>query len=91
MEWFPEDKIKVARQKLLGYPSTSIMIGELRFRSAQSARDCSRIVSGSGECYRKQYETISITDGNDQVDCLLDHATDWGVLGVMYVGWAPYV
>ncbi|KAI5695741.1 hypothetical protein M8J75_002775 [Diaphorina citri] len=91
MEWYPEAKIRVCEQKLRGLPSTSIMNQELEFRSPSSFSVCARYVSGEVGSFRKRYEGRELLTVGDQVDCLLDHATDWGILGVTWAGWAPYV
>ncbi|KAJ3665343.1 hypothetical protein Zmor_000841 [Zophobas morio] len=93
-EWYPAQKIDQAERKLRGAKSTTIMVEDLRAghqKNQQYMKAYIKLVEGVAEFdlrARKEGDSLSV---EDQVDCLIDHAADYNLLGRMYEGWAAWV
>lgn len=91
-EWYPNKKIEHARRKFDGENSTTIMIEEFQAGHNRSTylEDYVKLIKGNTFCnFRaKKNNNLSV---EDQVKCLIDHATDYNLLGRMFVGWQPWV
>lgn len=89
--WFPLTKVKQAQRKLKGASSTKILIEDLLAGNNKSAAAYVKLVTGDPQ-YNKR---VKIEDENltaeEQVECLLDHATDYNLLGRMFGGWRSWV
>ncbi|KAJ3178568.1 hypothetical protein HDU85_005175 [Gaertneriomyces sp. JEL0708] len=91
--WYPSQKLSIARRKLsMGNPAhiTAQELewgkGSKRWHSAMRA-----VVLGvPGENIRAD-AGMTCRDVQEQVECLIDLATDGSVLGKTWRGWAPFV
>lgn len=91
--WFPQEKIKIVRAKLRGESPVSIMLQELNMsiHSKQSYfGNIQCIVRGEEPRYRQHFPE-GVLPLADQVDCLIDMATDPDILGRTWTGWNPFV
>ncbi|XP_066140487.1 DNA-dependent protein kinase catalytic subunit-like [Euwallacea fornicatus] len=94
--WYPLQKVEQAARKLQGASSAAILIEDLKFSifnllKPEFFKAFMTLVEGS-PIYdlraRLKTENLSV---EDQVDSLIDHATDENLLGRMYLGWAASV
>lgn len=92
MEWYPQQKMKHARHKLEGANSTTIMIEELKAGHSQKPfiNDYILVVKGLPNINYRATKGDDLSE-EEQVKCLLDHSTDYNLLGRMYVGWNPWM
>ncbi|KAG5877906.1 hypothetical protein JTB14_011622 [Gonioctena quinquepunctata] len=94
-EWYPNIKINQAKRKLRGASSTKIMVEDLVANKSveqQYKEVYTRLVKGEREHdVRAKFTESESLSVEEQVDCLIDHATDFNLLGRMYSGWAPWV
>ncbi|KAL3276779.1 hypothetical protein HHI36_012146 [Cryptolaemus montrouzieri] len=92
LDWYPTQKIDQSRRKLEGVNSTVIMIEDLETGVVGEYRDAYYdLVKGVREFdYRAQIakEGLSV---EEQVDCLIDHAGDYNLLGRTYCGWLSWI
>ncbi|KAK4881292.1 hypothetical protein RN001_004611 [Aquatica leii] len=91
--WYSGQKIDHAKQKLEGANPVKIMIEELESGHSHNPplRDIYvTAVKGKAHNFRATVNDNNLTE-EDQVKCLLDHATDYNVLGRMYEGWCAWV
>lgn len=90
--WYPVEKLNQAKRKLTGTNSAIITIEELKAHSKIEPEIIKKFVEyvrGSPDSNRTKYnENLSVTE---QVDCLIEHATDYNLLGRMWVGWEPWI
>lgn len=84
-EWYPYEKIEIASRKLNGANSAAITIEELQKNAAINFKDYARVAKGDETNTRAQLPDDGLS-AEDQVRCLLDHATDYNILGRMYCG-----
>lgn len=92
--WYPVVKIEQARRKLAGANSVDIMMEELTdgCRNEAYTQAYLRHVKGeTGVNFRSDLIGRADLSVEEQVDCLIDHATDYNLLGRMYGGWSPWV
>lgn len=87
-EWLPNQKIKQAKRKLEGTSSVSIMLEDvaanLRLKEVYM-KAYSRLVAS---CTERASDGLTV---EDQVDCLIEHASDYNLLGRMYSGWTAWI
>ena len=93
--WFPEEKLKVVMKKLSGYNPAHIIIEELRTsvhgNKQNIIKKLEEIVRGSKkENFRAQIGE-KCASVSEQVEALVDLASDPNVLGRMYGGWASWI
>lgn len=89
--WFPQTKIKQAQRKLKGASSTKILIEDLLAGNNRSAEAYMKLVKGDPQYNKRvKIENENLT-ADEQVECLLDHATDYNLLGRMFGGWKAWV
>lgn len=86
-------RINFASHKLNGHSCTSIMLEELAsspHAKKKYYKSLCDIVKGTGDNIRSELSNkgLSITE---QIDGLIDHATDPNILGRSYYGWAAFV
>ena len=95
LAWFPQQKIAIARRKLLGHNCASIMLSELEetpiHRDAALFKACKRLIRGLKDCPRSLRKWKVCESVTEQVECLLDHATDKNILGRTYHGWSSFL
>lgn len=92
--WFPKEKIAIAKKKLEGYNPAHITVEELAksvHAQAPYLADLKRIVRGVPKDNVRARTTEKCGSVKEQVDCLVDQATDPNILGRTYGGWAPWV
>ncbi|XP_069690626.1 DNA-dependent protein kinase catalytic subunit-like isoform X3 [Periplaneta americana] len=91
-EWYPKQKLDLARQKLAGSNPVFITTKELRagFSNTEFLPKLLEAVRGSDESIRSKLPSHNLSPEN-QVDCLLDQAMDYNILGKTWAGWDPWV
>jgi len=98
--WYPKHKINICRHKLLGVNSAHIMAEELNAAQSKNKAIEGFLTVAKGDAQhniRKRLLDISDTPETylltteEQVDCLVDHATDPSVLGRTWNGWNSWV
>ena len=85
--WYPQAKVKIARLKLEGYNSSYIMIREIESTAHYSDKEKRRameiLIRGKSNSIRRnaldKCETV-----DQQIDCLIDHATDETILSLSF-------
>ena len=80
---FARDKIRVVRQKLIGFNPVRVMLGEMELTFHKNMPYYSQLTATvKGDTHRPRYSIgenkLSL---NDQIDCLIDLASDPEVLG----------
>ncbi|KAL6490371.1 hypothetical protein MHYP_G00007160 [Metynnis hypsauchen] len=93
INWYPLQKVNFARRKLEGANPSVITSEELclGFEKAPAFNAMQAVVRGSEEHNiraRLGEKNLSV---EDQVDCLIDQATDPNLLGRVWVGWEPWI
>lgn len=92
--WFPKKKIEIAKKKLNGYnPAyiTSQELAESVHASAPYLKSLQQIVRGDPNHNIRARAKEVCSNSKEQVECLIDQATDPNILGRTYFGWAPWV
>jgi DNA-dependent protein kinase catalytic subunit len=92
--WFPKEKIDIARKKLDGYNCAHITIEELNgsvHAHAAYMPHLRQIVAGLPGANVRARVGKKCASVKQQVDCLVDQATDPNVLGRTYGGWAAWI
>ena len=90
-DWYPQEKISIIKQKLEGINPCYLTAKEMELGHAEKPLFSEARLVLMGVPGRKRYETLRICPTvQDQVECLLDQATDPSILGRAYVGWAPW-
>ncbi|KAF5300806.1 hypothetical protein FQR65_LT09109 [Abscondita terminalis] len=90
--WYPQQKIEHVKRKFSGGNSVNIMIEELTAGHSQNPRWRDILIDaikGAPNNIRSKF-TDNLTE-EEQVKCLLDHATDFNLLGRMYEGWCSWI
>ncbi|XP_023247140.1 DNA-dependent protein kinase catalytic subunit-like [Copidosoma floridanum] len=97
-KWIPHDKIDVVKKKLSGMNPAAVLLKELADAHCQSLETdvlyskYKTIVTGSDYLNSARSKLF---DGNltpeEQVQCLLEQAKDFNLLGRMWVGWTPFL
>jgi len=97
LSWYPKEKIRVAKRKLRGDNPCAIMVAELSatalpLRSPRIAAAATKWVMGhpSRHIRAKNHWHGCVTSA-EQVECLVDLATDANILGRTWGGWMPFV
>lgn len=93
-QWYPKRKLDQVRRKLAGANSVDVTIEDLdngpELRKIYNGAYVS-LVKGHPQYNvraRKSSRDLSV---EDQVECLLDQATDYNLLGRMFKGWSAWV
>lgn len=92
--WFPKEKIGIARKKLSRYNPVHIMVQELRTSvhgKKPYLRSLEIIVNGEAKHNARARHGERCDTVAEQVECLVDLASDPNVLGRMYGGWASWI
>lgn len=93
-EWYPSQKIKQARRKLCGANPVSIMTEDLiagHQKNELYLKAYVDLVKGVPEHNLRAKMAEDDLSVEEQVDCLIDHATDYNLLGRMFEGWSAWV
>lgn len=92
--WDPAQKLEQVKRKLNGAKSTDIMVEDLR-AGHQARRNYMEayinLVLGLPDHDARARFQDNILSAEDQIDCLIDHATDYNLLGRMFEGWTPWI
>ena len=92
--WFPKKKIEIVQRKLNGDNPAYIAVAELKesvHASQPFIKALSAIVLGDpASCVRARVKE-HCANAQEQVECLIDQATDPNILARTYSGWAPWV
>ncbi|KAK2582943.1 hypothetical protein KPH14_009004 [Odynerus spinipes] len=91
VKWLPQKKISIVAKKLSGINPSVITLEQLKDQySGQYLERYSAIVRGDDNIkrIRAAMKNDELT-AEEQVECLLDQATDLNILGRTYVGWKP--
>jgi DNA-dependent protein kinase catalytic subunit len=92
--WYPRKRIEIATHKLEGWNPAAITEQELR-ESTQAARkylpQIIRIARGDATENVRAKAKDKCVSVKEQVDCLVDQATDPAILGRAWVGWGPFL
>lgn len=91
--WFPRKKLEIVKKKLSGYNSAHIMYDEFlstkhaRTNYAQKLVD---VIMGPEDSLRRGMAMCDLST-DQQVDILIEHASDPNILGRTWIGWLPHI
>lgn len=89
--WYPKIKVEQAKRKLTGESSTTILIEDLSANRNTFTEAYIKCVKGDNQYdTRAKFQEKVNLNAEEQVECLLDHATDYNLLGRMYGGWSSW-
>ncbi|XP_075994169.1 DNA-dependent protein kinase catalytic subunit isoform X2 [Genypterus blacodes] len=93
INWYPLQKVNLARRKLEGANPAAITSEELKlgFEKVPAFAGMQTVVLGSEEHNIRAKLPAAGLSVEKQVDCLLDQAMDPNVLGRVWAGWEPWV
>jgi len=92
--FFPKNKIEIARRKLNKSNPAYITWHELKTSTHQNKPylpALQAIVLGDPQHNIRATINEKCADAKEQVDCLVDQATDPNILGRTWAGWAAYI
>nr|CAD7610677.1 unnamed protein product [Timema genevievae] len=92
--WFPRQKVSLARKKLEGANPAAITEEELQtgiISSSVALKEILKVARGDAEHNTRARLPDTNLTPEKQVDCLLDQATDYHLLGMSWDGWEPWV
>lgn len=92
--WFPQNKIDIAKRKLGGVNPAYIMWNELNTSVHQKKpylKALQGVVMGDARHNIRAQVKEKCESARQQVDCLVDMATDPNILGRSWAGWAAYI
>ncbi|KAG1168656.1 hypothetical protein G6F71_008958 [Rhizopus microsporus] len=94
IKWYPQKKLEIAKRKLEGDNPVDIVVDELtnghaKFTYYESA--CKVAQGEPTENVRAKLLGKRCADPKEQVQCLIDLATDPAVLGLMWIGWQSFL
>ncbi|KAK9971873.1 hypothetical protein ABG768_025216 [Culter alburnus] len=93
INWFPLQKVSFARRKLEGANPSVITSEELclGFEKNPEYKGLLAVARGEEQHNIRARHNEKDLNVEDQVDCLLDQATDPNILGRVWVGWEPWI
>ncbi|XP_076840848.1 DNA-dependent protein kinase catalytic subunit [Brachyhypopomus gauderio] len=93
INWYPLQKVNFARRKLEGTNPSVITSEELRlgFEKSPAFKGMLAVARGSEEHNVRARLGEKDLSVEDQVDCLIDQATDANLLGRVWAGWEPWI
>ncbi|KAF7660907.1 hypothetical protein LDENG_00272900 [Lucifuga dentata] len=93
INWFPLQKVNFARRKLEGANPAAITSEELKlgFEAATAFAGMQSVALGSEEHNVRAKLPPAGLSVEQQVDCLIDQATDPNMLGRVWKGWEPWI
>ncbi|KAM7297934.1 DNA-dependent protein kinase catalytic subunit [Ixodes scapularis] len=96
LDWFPRQKVSIVRQKLEGGHPSYILRDELKLRKTNQPDFASLELvclgaPGVESRMRRRFARGDKLSPRDQVDCLLEQATDPAILGLTWTGWEPWL
>ncbi|CAG8470552.1 4251_t:CDS:10, partial [Scutellospora calospora] len=92
-EWYPRHKLDIARRKLEGENPAYLVCEELVFGHSKKGfiNSIQKIAKGDSEHNIRACVPQKCSNVKEQVECLIDLATDPVVLGIMWVGWISWL
>ncbi|XP_077553857.1 DNA-dependent protein kinase catalytic subunit-like isoform X3 [Haemaphysalis longicornis] len=96
LDWYPRQKVDVVRQKLEGCHPSYIMRDELRLgrgHQQDSLGSMERLclgAQGPQGAVRRRLAAAHRLSPQQQVECLIEQATDPAILGLTWIGWKPW-
>ena len=95
-EQFAQDKIAIAKHKLNGLHPSEVMCRELAHwgnkKDANNRMILEQAVRGEGGHTRRgRHSRNAMLTVGDQVECLIDQATDPNIIGRAFPGWSPFL
>nr|XP_055063378.1 DNA-dependent protein kinase catalytic subunit [Misgurnus anguillicaudatus] len=93
INWFPLQKVNFARRKLQGVNPSVITSEELSLGFEKNPEYKGMVAVARGEephNIRAKHKEADLSV-EEQVDCLIDQATDPNLLGRVWAGWEPWV
>ncbi|CAH2285137.1 DNA-dependent kinase catalytic subunit [Pelobates cultripes] len=93
VNWYPLQKINFARRKLAGANPATITCDELRLghESSKSFKGFIDVAKGYKEHNIRATKDSDGLSEEEQVQCLIDQATDPNILGRVWKGWEPWI
>lgn len=92
--WFPQKKMEIVKKKLFTHNPAYITLQELtegiHGNKEKLISNVSKILLGPKDSFRSNQPKVCKSI-SDQVECLIEQATDPNILGRTWTGWAPYV
>lgn len=96
IEWYPKKKIERMKDKLEGVNSAKVMMRELTDSThfhKEYFGELKRALIGEKSSIR--YKILEMKKASleveEQIDFLIDHATDPNILGRLWIGWSSFV
>eukprot|EP00731_Ephydatia_muelleri_P028749 Em0020g393a len=93
VEWYPKEKVQQAKKKLIGGNPVYIMRFDLEKGHSRTPEYSAlkTILTGDPTYNKRAKVGERCSSVEEQVDCLIDHATDPNILGRTWGGWEPWV
>ncbi|KAI9103040.1 hypothetical protein DFS34DRAFT_576740, partial [Phlyctochytrium arcticum] len=91
-EWYPQQKLNIARRKLLGHNPADITAQELQWGHGDKPWFSAANAVLAGDPARNKRARVGrvCATVKEQVECLIDQATDPNILGRAWRGWGPW-
>ncbi|CAO3576402.1 unnamed protein product [Absidia cylindrospora] len=92
-EWYPQQKIETARKKLDGFNPTEILLEELEHGHSGKSylKGLQKVVKGEEGINIRATTGQKCQNSLEQVQCLIDLATDPNILGRTWAGWQSFI
>lgn len=94
IQFYPERKVEIVERKLSGDHPSLVATDEVshgRYRDKAQIECMRNVLLGEAESKRNCLASSGVLSTEEQVDCLLEAATDPSILRCAFVGWAPYI
>lgn len=93
VSWYPKQKVNNAKKKLLGYNPAYVMLDDLKLgHEKDSAFTALKIILMGDPGYNIRARVKErCSNVQEQIACLIDHATDPNILGRTWQGWEPWI
>ncbi|KAH9256771.1 hypothetical protein BASA81_005065 [Batrachochytrium salamandrivorans] len=92
LKWYPQQKLEIAARKLMGEHPSHIQATELRWGHATKpyvSQACEVLLGTKNNSHRSRVG-VRCESIREQVQCLIDQATDPNVLGRAWRGWVSW-
>ncbi|CAO3615261.1 unnamed protein product [Cunninghamella echinulata] len=92
-EWYPQQKLNIAKKKLDGFNPTVILREELEcgHKEKQYFNHLEKVIVGDPNINIRAKVNDKCSNTVEQVQCLIDLATDPNVLGRTWLGWQAFL
>nr|XP_033326810.1 DNA-dependent protein kinase catalytic subunit-like [Megalopta genalis] len=93
IKWMPMKKIKAVTKKLNGIKPSLIILEQLKDQHESKYFDRYYVILNGEDDIKRPRATMNNDhlSPEEQIECLLDQATDLNILGRTYVGWRPWL